>query len=65
MDVVALRIAVIAALSGLSMCQSTPEPEPVQDTAQTGPDGLIIRHAPTESVEGGALPDVGTEGASN
>jgi hypothetical protein len=48
-------IMIAALASGLSMCATEPPAAPA-DTAQTGPDGLIIRHAPTESIDSGALP---------
>jgi hypothetical protein len=49
-----------AAASGLSMCatEPAPEPAPVEEADyQTGPDGLPIRHSPTDAVVSGALPD--------
>lgn len=57
-----LMIVIAALGSGLSMCATEPPAEPA-DTAQTGPDGLVIRNAPTQSIEGGALPEVGAEDA--
>lgn len=56
-----LRGLIIATTAlGASMCATTPEPE--EPEAMTGPDGLIIRSAPTDAVEAGALPAPSEDG---
>jgi hypothetical protein len=57
---VGFKFVIAAAVaSGLSMCATEPSTEGAgaEPAYQTGPDGLPIRHSPTETVETGALPD--------
>ncbi len=59
-----VKLVIAAALgSGVSMCVSEPAPpEAAEETGyQTGPDGLPIRHSPTDAVETGALPEAAPE----
>ncbi len=58
-------IALAAMTSGMSMCATTPPeppPPPPEAEYQTGPDGLPIRHAPTEAVEADPLPAAASRG---
>jgi len=47
-------LIMVAAVMGVSMCATAPV-APTEDVT-TGPDGLVLRNAPTDEVQADALP---------